>query len=88
MEGGRWGRRRSRRGSVEDEDGGGGSVAITIRGGVGNICTGAECSLVAQRVVRSPHFVTRPKGTNHHSTQVSNINPSLRDRGLHILYLE
>lgn len=32
MEGGRWGRRRSRRGSVEDEEGGGYSVAIVIRG--------------------------------------------------------
>lgn len=69
MEGGRWGRRRSRRGSVEDEDGGEGLVAIMIRDGVKNICTGAECSLVAQRVVRSPHAVTRPKGTKHHSTR-------------------
>lgn len=54
-------------------------MAIMIRGGVKNICTGAECSLVAQRAVRSPHAVTRPRGTNHHSTQASDINPSLRE---------
>lgn len=67
MFGGRWGSKRSRRGSVEDEDedGGGGSVAIVKTWG---ICTGAECSLMARITEIPPRTVTRLMGMNYHST--------------------